>query len=168
MLLSLCVVFQLFSVQSVQSVQSFYAKLEKGINTLLASVLKAREGFRLGYKDSLSNIDTEIQLKNIKDLLNYLPRAIQIGFLSPFPSGWIIQGKTVGLVGRLISGVITIINYTLFIATFYCLWVEKESFKLLLLGFSLAIVMMIMLGMVVTNTGAVFRMRTGFLLSGQT
>ncbi len=59
-----------------------------------------------------SLIDPEIQFNSFLSYLYYLPRAVQIGFLSPFPSLWFEPGRTVGTsIGRIILGIVTVFFY---------------------------------------------------------
>ena len=60
-----------------------------------------RSGFRQG---ALSAVDPILQFEGFVDAIAYLPRALQVSFLSPFPINWIEEGLETGRIGRLLSG----------------------------------------------------------------
>ena len=67
------------------------------VDKLLEGLACAREGFRLGYPDAGSNIDTEVGFRNTRDIVAYLPRALQIALFAPFPSSmWTEEDKQPG------------------------------------------------------------------------
>jgi hypothetical protein len=131
---------------------------------MVARISTAREGFRSGYKGSGSNIDTEVELKRFLDIVNYIPRAIQIGFLAPFPSQWIEQGNVTGKVGRMIAGAETLLWYLLAFGSLFCLWKCNDIWVALSVNVVISILVIMLLGFVVTNVGAMYRMRIGFFI----
>ena len=64
----------------------------------------ARHLFITRYAQAGSNLDTDVEIRNFRDVILYLPRAVQIGFFAPFPSMWFSKGVEVGLIGRLVIG----------------------------------------------------------------
>ena len=52
-------------------------------------------------------------------LFNYLPRAISIGFLSPFPSVMLKTGTETGRIGNIVAGIETVIFYVVFVGFLY-------------------------------------------------
>ena len=123
-----------------------------------------RHGFRKVNLNSGSGIDENIRYKSIEDILIYMPRALQIGFLSPFPYQWFSPGRQTGKVGKLIAGLETGIFYLVLIGFLGVLFTNK---KILLpfipvLIFSGSVIML--LGFAVPNVGTIYRMRQGLLI----
>jgi len=123
-----------------------------------------RFGFRRINVNAGSNIDGHIRYRNIWDALTYLPRAIQISFLSPFPHHWVSSGRETGKVGRLISGFETIVLYFIFIGFLYALFKKIRTIEPLLPVLILSGIVIVLLGYAVPNVGAIYRMRQGLLI----
>jgi len=111
--------------------------------------------FTDAYFGSGSSIDRGVKFKNVQDIIDYIPRALQIGFLAPFPDSWLDSGKQTGRIGRIISGAETLMLYFLLLGSI---------FFILLVALVLSVVTILLLGLVVNNIGALYRMRTGFLM----
>lgn len=47
------------------------------------------------FPDGATNIDQDVAFTNALDVMRYLPRAMQIGFLSPFPQDWLSSGSKI-------------------------------------------------------------------------
>ncbi len=59
-----------------------------------------------------SLIDPEVEFESSNDFLLYLPRSLEVGFLSPFPSMCFSPGKTAGTTaGRVVLGILTMFFY---------------------------------------------------------
>jgi hypothetical protein len=106
-------------------------------------------------------IDADVTFHSSTDVIKYIPRALEIGYLAPFPSMWFEGGYNVGRAGRLMSGIETTLTYLLEILACVFLWKNKEHFSswLLLLTTMIGI---LALGLVVVNTGTLYRMRYPF------
>lgn len=57
---------------------------------------RIRQGFLTTYPLSGSMIDEHVRFETVSDALKYLPRAIQIGWMAPFPNTWAEQGMQPG------------------------------------------------------------------------
>jgi hypothetical protein len=115
------------------------------------------------YSGSGSAIDEDVVFRNTSDILRHLPRAAAIGLFAPFPSMWFEPGKRVRLGGRLVAGIETLLLY--FVEALACvgLWrARREPAAWLMLLFALG--NMLAIGLVVTNVGAVFRLRYPFVM----
>ena len=123
-----------------------------------------RDGFHNVNFNSGSKIDSDITFKNFIDVLMHSPRALQIGFLTPFPSHWIEIGKETGLMGRIISGVETIIWYVVIIGFLFLIIRNMSILEPLLPVLILATTIIVLLGYIVPNIGTIYRMRQGFLI----
>ena len=111
-------------------------------------------------------LDAEVQLSNPRALLAYLPRALMIGFLAPFPSQWFDIAGSVGIM-RLFSGLEMLLLYLLLPVAAIGVWQviqsrRREGLLLTVFVFLTAVA----LSLVVANIGTLFRLRLVFLLPG--
>ena len=108
-----------------------------------------------------SIVDADVTLSGLGGVIKYVPRALEIGYLAPFPSMWFSAGYSVGLIGRLLAGMEMCVTYI--IEALACIfvwrrWHHLDSWLLLVtttIG-SLA------LGLVVADIGALYRVRYPF------
>ena len=123
---------------------------------------------RFGFYDvnypSGSKIDTNIVFNNFIDVLKHFPRAVQVAFLSPFPSHWIEKGKETGYIGRIISGVETFIWYVTIIGFLFLIIRNISIVEPLIPLLIIATIIIVLLGFIVPNIGAIYRMRQSFLI----
>ena len=96
--------------------------------------------------------------------LKYLPRAIQIGFLAPFPKDFLASGNSVGRIGYILSGAEMLLWYFIFFGFFYSLFVNLSVFRQLIPVFIFSVTIIIILTYVVPVIGAIFRMRQGYMI----
>jgi hypothetical protein len=120
-----------------------------------------RRGFIISYPDAGSNIDKDVEFRNFYDIILYLPRAMEIGVLAPFPNMWFVAGPQVGLIGRVVSGFETTLMYGVEVLAIVCLWRKRREMTAWLLFLS-ATVGMLALGLVVANIATLYRMRYAF------
>jgi hypothetical protein len=127
-----------------------------------ASVIATlRSHFAQSYTSSASNIDTTVQFKGTGDIVRYLPRALSIGLMAPFPSMWFTLGKQTGRIGRVLAGMETSVMYVMIMLAFFTLWQQRQRPVLwLLMGFMLAGVTLHAL--VILNVGCLYRFRYFF------
>jgi hypothetical protein len=126
---------------------------------MLKQVGQRRAGFRM-YDARESDIAGDVRLNTASDVLEFLPRAVVIGFMAPFPRMWIERGSY-GLAGRLLSGAETLVMYFLYLAAGVCVWRNRRRTEMWLL-FLVATIGTIALGLVVVNAGALYRLRYVF------
>lgn len=115
-----------------------------------------RAGFRV-YGPQGSNVDADVRLNTTGDVIRFLPRATEIGVLAPFPKMWVQTGN-VGRFGRMASGLETLAMYVCYALSLVCLWHERRRLAVWFPVLA-ALVGMILLGLVVVNVGALFRLR---------
>jgi hypothetical protein len=116
------------------------------------------------YPEAGSNIDNHVRFHNVSDVVKYLPRALQIGFLAPFPPQWFQDSKTAGRASRLMAGIEMVVLYLLLPGFFYFFvsGTYPIQIRIWLLIYSTSLVLLTTL--VVTNMGALYRMRFVYLL----
>lgn len=131
------------------------AQLEKQFATLACT----RDGFRTGYPDAGSNIDIEVEFSSVWDVLTYLPRALQIGALAPFPNQWLAGGQSPGggVMRALIVPEMLVLYFALIGVFFAILRPELRIYAFILLVFSLVVILLHAIS--VTNIGTLYRMR---------
>jgi len=110
---------------------------------------------------SRSMIDADVFFTSTADIVRYVPRALVIGYLAPFPSMWFRTGYNVGLMGRLISGVEMMLTYLFEALAGIFLWRTRKHFSSWLLV-STTMIGVLALGLVVVNVGTLYRMRYPF------
>ncbi len=111
-----------------------------------------------------SNIDSGVNFEAATDFITYLPRALQIGFLSPFPSMWFTPGSSTGTtVGRAVLGVITMFFYMCLV--FFCWSIlsygKNRNFRLIVLYCTFGL---LVFTYVQPNIGTLVRFRYGFYM----
>ncbi|OLE52204.1 MAG: hypothetical protein AUG51_19045 [Acidobacteria bacterium 13_1_20CM_3_53_8] len=111
-----------------------------------------------GVANAGSNLDTDVKLNSQVDVLQYLPRASEIGFFAPFPETWFRAGTRGGLPGRLLSGLETLVIYVVDLAACFSIWLMRRRLAVWLLVI-IAVAGIIALGLVVVNVGTLYRMR---------
>jgi hypothetical protein len=122
-----------------------------------------RDAFADRYKDSGTLIDPNVQFLTTMDVVRYLPRAMEIGFLAPFPNAWLGNGREVGRSGRLVSGAEMLAAYILEVLALFGVWRARQRlstwFLLCVMLFGVTT-----LGLGLINVGALFRLRYAFFV----
>jgi hypothetical protein len=108
-----------------------------------------------------SDIDRGIRFRGPGDILRHVPRAMVVGFFSPFPNMWFASGKQVGSGGRLLSGFETLLSYMVECLALVGLWRKRKHVSAWFL-FLVTTFGAVALGLVVGNIGALFRLRYPF------
>lgn len=132
-------------------------------NHLVLKIQEVRDSFTYRYKDSGSLLDSDIEFITVTDVLVYLPRAMEIGFLAPFPDKWLGAGKAVGLAGRVLSGAEMLVIYGLELLALFGLWRSRKRLSIWLLV-CITVFGVTVLGLGLVNVGALFRMRYAFFV----
>ncbi len=134
------------------------------IETKLYQVALVRDGFRLGYPDSKSNIDHHVGFRSAWDVLSYLPRALQIATLSPFPKHWAAEGSSkFNTYMRKMTGVETTISYILLSGALFAVYEWRRRLDLWII-IIFAFGLLALNGFTICNVGTLYRMRYGYML----
>jgi len=137
-------------------------------DVLMARLACTRLAFAHGYPLAGSNIDTHVQFTQAADIVLYLPRALQIGWLAPFPNQWFVAAASPG--GEVFRAVAALEMLVLYLAltgllAFGLLTLFKPqglSPRQLWAAFailSFAVLWVLMYTLVMTNVGTLYRMR---------
>ena len=133
-------------------------------NELTTRVSEMRQGFRIVNRSAGAKIDSDKTYNSFVDAILYFPRVVQVAFLSPFPSHWIETGKETGRIGRMLSGLEMLSWYFIILGFLYIVFTKPLVIKPLLPIITLSVFVIILLGYVVPNIGAIYRMRQGFMI----
>ena len=116
------------------------------------------------YGETASGIDCDVSFHSAVDYIYYLPRALQIAFLAPFPADWFQEGtyESTTFFRRVSAFEMTFI-YLMFIPLAYGIWIWRKKIELYVL---LLFCTMMMLPIVysVPNVGTIYRYRYGYLM----
>lgn len=123
----------------------------------------ARQRFINSYATAGSNLDADVKLQTFEDLVRYLPRAVEVGLLAPFPRMWFIRGVQVGLTGRLVVGAEMIALYLLMVCACVTLIYERKSVSVWFL-FAVALLGSVALAYVVVNAAILYRLRYPYFI----
>ncbi len=108
-----------------------------------------------------SNINNDVQFRSVADIVRYLPRAALVGCFAPFPNMWVSPGKQVGLSGRLVTGIESLLTYLIEGLAVVGFWIKRKTLATWLLAVTAA-TGVLALGLIVTNVGALYRLRYPF------
>lgn len=132
--------------------------IEKGIARLNA----IRLGFATTDQKQGSNIDVDVRIDSLTDLFLYVPRALQVGLLAPFPPMWSSDGVSPGSgLMRFIAGVEMMISYVLLIGVGLLWFGLQGNRSALTAAILMATVLILVLAVVICNVGTLYRMRYG-------
>jgi hypothetical protein len=132
--------------------------LPYALDNRVSALACTRNGFRSGNVGG-SSLDVQIGFNSVKDVLSYLPRALQISFFAPFPDSWLAKGvQTGGTMMRLLTIPEMLVLYVSLAGVVLALWQPRLRQPVLVaLAFSLTWVLIHTL--TVTNIGTLYRMR---------
>jgi len=116
------------------------------------------------YGETASGIDYHITFHNGYDFILYLPRALQIAFLSPFPVDWFGEGKYEATTFfRRVSAFEMVFIYLSMPLLLYGIWIWRKKIQLWLIVVFCSIMMMPLVYSV-PNVGTLYRYRYGYLM----
>ena len=117
---------------------------------------------RKGFNESLggSSIDTDIRFRSVCELITYIPRALLIGLFAPFPDIWFSESASPGGgLMRTISALEMMVSYILFLGVCLGSVVCKRNKAIFFVMLIVALVMILINSLVVTNIGSLYRLR---------
>jgi hypothetical protein len=142
---------------------SWWSRLLARADAGVARLGVFRRRFVQLYSNAGSNIDVCVRLNSVGDLLRYLPRAAAHGFFAPYPNMWVKSGNSVGLSGRLLSGIEMIGIYLIELLAIAGLWTGRRRLPVWFIAL-VAAVGIIVYGLVVANVAVLFRLRYVFCM----
>lgn len=132
------------------------------IENKFVQIVQLRNGYYTAYQYAGSNIDEEMKINSMADFIYYIPRAINIAILSPFPNFWLKKAYSEGgKIRRIVSAVEMSIIYFLFSllpVVVYCWRLKIELWTILIFCVFISTIFAI----AVPNLGSFYRMRYSF------
>ena len=124
-----------------------------------------REVFVLNYLDSHSTVDVEVGFYRATDVLRYLPRALQVALLAPFPTDWWRTGSLAWTtLGRRVVAVEMLGVYAALLALLVVAWHWRRRADLWIVVLP-CLGILTLYSVAVPNMGALHRFRYGFLMT---
>lgn len=120
-----------------------------------------RSRFSASYPDAGSMIDRDAEIRDLSDLVAYLPRALVLGLWAPFPNTWFSAGHRIGNAGKLLSGCETLFIYVCQLMAIFALVRNPRQLSQWLLAL-LTVLGVTGLALIITNAGALYRFRYTF------
>ena len=134
------------------------------LNVISSRMSTMRYGFINVNAEAGSSIDKNKKYSNFSELVLYFPRALQVGFLSPFPSDWLKKGIEVEVIGKLFAALEMVIWYVLLLGFVYVMYKNPSVIKPLLPLLIFSITLIVLLGYIIPNVGALYRMRQPYMI----
>ena len=107
-------------------------------------------------------LDGDVRFYTITDILIYLPRAVQTGYLAPYPDMWFAKGVSPGAgIMRKLAGLEMLVAYVAFIAGIIG-WIVKWRSKNTLIVLSVLLTsaaLLVVQTIAIPNIGTLYRMR---------
>ena len=147
---------------SRQWIKSSY--LPSYIDKKLRQLYLQRTYFYFVQQTANSTVDIGIELNSFHNMMKYIPRAMQIAFLSPLPNKWFSNDSvSTSSLMYLITGFEMIFLYIFYIGAIYAIyiWRNKEKFWIIV---SFSIYSCIYPVYAFPNIGAIVRYRYGGLM----
>lgn len=134
------------------------------IDRQLKKLANYRNKFVKAWEHGGSNIDLDVTFRSASDMITYIPRSIQIAFLSPFPSIWFSEGKKeAGSAMRFVSAFEMVFVYFCLIGLPFFLWHHREYSAVWIIIF-VCTSMLIIYAMIIPNIGSLYRFRYPYLM----
>jgi hypothetical protein len=141
------------------------AMLPSRLDSAFYTLAVLRNGFIDAYPDAGSNIDTDIRFHSALDVIAYVPRALEIALLAPFPNMWLGSGSAVNssfirkvsgfeMLGIYFGLLLTILSFKK--------WRENPAWWIII---SFCVGMMVIYALVGVNIGSLYRTRYGFIMT---
>jgi len=144
------------------AVHQTFPDVTQWLDKLIQSFQDSRAAFYTFHAGSV--VDKDVVFENWVDGLRYVPRALQVGLLSPFPSCW-FQPEYSALTGaRLLAGVETLGFYAILPGFAVFIFCRSIPIRLRFFFLTFSLFFILLLGMGVPNMGAIYRMRYAYLL----
>jgi hypothetical protein len=130
----------------------------------IKAIINTRLGWATSYPEAGSNIDTDVRFYSVRDVIEYVPRALQIGFLAPFPRHWFEKAKVAGRPSRVFAGIEMMVWYLLLPGFLYFIISRGNPIQVRLWLLIYSGILVLLTALVVTNLGALYRMRFVYFL----
>ncbi len=142
--------------------------LPSALEQQIKQMIKKRMLFVTTSSDAGSMLDVDVSIRSATDVIQYIPRALQIGLLSPFPNLWFEQAGVTDnpwltdnpsrTFMRLESALETVFSYLCLLGLPILVWKQRRQPALfLVLAICLTLIMVYAISL--PNQGALYRLR---------
>ena len=159
--------FSIHEIENVHIVSRLWKRtdfLPEAIDRVFLRLATARYGWQgSSYQTAGSMIDSNTKFWKTLDVIEYFPRALQIGALAPFPEHWVAQGSSPGgTMMRRVVGVEMLFLYPmLLIGLPMAAWRWKRRLEFWMI-ITFCVPLIILYGCTIPNLGSLYRLRFGF------
>ena len=136
--------------------------LPKPFEAMLQRMTDGRNEYLFWHQNAASAVDVSVSFLSARDMVAYLPRALQVGLFAPFPADWIGQGSlSANTLMRRISALEMIVWYLFFP---FLLWALVRGPDRLAIGILAvyAVSTILVIAVSLPNIGTLYRIRFGF------
>jgi len=138
--------------------------LPTDIDNQFRELAKNRKQFVRTWAHGGSSIDLNVTFRNASDMIAYVPRSIQIGFLAPFPDMWFSKSKKdSGTAMRIISGFEMTFAYSCLLGLPLFVWGKRRQPVAWVAAF-VCTVMLVIYAMIIPNIGSLYRFRYPYFM----
>jgi hypothetical protein len=138
--------------------------LPSRIDRQLKGLAQYRNKFIKAWAHGGSSVDLDVAFGKAGDMIAYIPRSIQIAFLSPFPSIWFNEGKKeAGSAMRIVSAFEMLFVYFCLLGLPIFLWHHRKHPPVWIILF-VCTSMLIIYAMLIPNLGSLYRFRYPYLM----
>jgi hypothetical protein len=118
------------------------------------------------YQGAGSMIDFNVIFKNAIEMIEYLPRAMEIGLLAPFPAQWVAPGNSPGgTMMRRVTGVeMTLLYPMLLLGLPLAIWRWRYRVEFWMIA-AFCLTLILLYAYSIPNVGSLYRLRYGFLMT---
>ena len=136
--------------------------LPSALEEQIKAMIKKRIFFVANSGDAGSALDADVSIHNATQVIYYIPRALQIGLLSPFPNLWFEKvdapDNPSRTFMRLESALETIFSYLCLLGLPILVWKQRRQ-PALFLVLALCLVLIVAYAISLPNQGALYRVR---------
>lgn len=144
--------------------QSDSAWLPSSLQLQLSALSGVRDVYITGRPDAKSMLDQDVQLKNPSEVVAYIPRALQIGLLAPFPHQWFEQGSTSATtIMRRVSMVEMIVTYAALLFLPVAIWLWRRRAEIWIAA-TYSLTVLTIYAIATPNIGTLYRVRYCYLM----
>lgn len=137
--------------------------LPRGLEQRFREIGLRRDAYR-GYPPTISFIDREVTFKSADEEFRYVPRALEIALLAPFPTDWSKPGNSPGGGAmRKLAALEMLVTYAALLALLLRLRALRRGSEFVAVLFACAVHLLV-LGLSVSVLGALHRYRYGYLM----
>jgi hypothetical protein len=124
-----------------------------------------REVYRHVHKSATSGVDIDVGLNSTAETVRYIPRALALGLLAPFPKDWFdISRHSHGKIFWLTAVIETVVIYLALTLLGWGMITKYRTNLAIWMGLPFSLSMITFLSVAIPNLGTLYRLRYGFLL----